>query len=234
MESGQASGTTITTGNSAVGGDAADQIVQNGSSTLQYSNAVTIKNALCARCAVDASSSTAFWKWSTSLASPSEVWGRDYVYLPAAPNTESRVISFYQGGAFRGYIAILGTRAIRVSDLNFTSQDSVFTLATATVYRLEFHFKGSATVGQIDVNIYAGDSLSTSGTVSLTNANTGTGTDEIDFGHIGSGVNAFTYYFDDIQVNSTGFPGPSTTTASGIIIPTFEKYPPQPRIGAYA
>lgn len=210
LESGQVSGTVITPANSAVGGDAFDAINQTGTSSVKFDDTSLSRGLLAYKLLTDGSGSNGFVQWTTSLATPSEIWGRVYWMFPAYPSGGARNIAFYSSGAYTASIMLLNTGIIRIDDSVFTSADTTKPLLPGTWYRVEFHILCSATVGVIDVRIYEGDSFTLYTSVARTTANTRTSFSEIDFGVAGGGSPTnFTLYHDDIQINGVDFPGPS-------------------------
>lgn len=164
---------------------------------------------------------TGAMQWtSTSVGTPTTVWGRFYLYFTANPSAIAAI--------WRGLTPASSTTAQFSLRLNTTGtlntivksgtvRNSATVLSTNTLYRVEWKAvvvkNGTCT---LDVNLYLGDS--TTLTESMTQA-TGTGgasDTSINQGWFGSSaaVTANTIFLDDIQMNSTGFPGPSVVSTT--------------------
>lgn len=204
FESGQASGTAITTGNSGgAAGNPFDLVVLAGTTTITFDN-THARGTLAMRVTTDGTGNAASARWTTnSVGGSTEARGRLFVYFTALPSAEYRLFGIWgaAGTVRQASVALRAGGTLRAADSVSTSNDSVFALSTDTFYRLEFRMVCSATAGLIVTDIYVGDALSPVGSVTLANANTGTSYDEFWFGVTGGGTPvSHNLWIDDVLV----------------------------------
>jgi hypothetical protein len=214
-------GTTITTGNSA-NPNAFDTFI-GGGAQIAYDTAQFMAGTSSALVTQDASPAehTAYWTTGSIGGAQSVLYGRIYYRHPANPANNFHLVTFW-GAAIGGCIDIDTDGKVSVVDSTFANKgSSASSLSTNTWYRIEFHYQGHASTGEIDVNIYVGHSASVFTTSGGTAGNFRT-----DIDALGWGINAVaanhTFWFDDVQLNGTGLPGPSGSDTT-----TYVLAPPQ-------
>lgn len=225
---GGSNGSGITAGNSGgASGNAFDSASAGAGSSITYDNGVTIKGSLVAKCSQTAGIiSNAEVKWTTSsVGSPTEVWGRVYFRLSALPTTNGlRPVMLFDtnGTTGVGMIEITTAGVLRVANGTFSSTTSGTGTAVAanTTYRLEFYCKaGGAGTAVMTANLYLGDSTSAINTATRQSEAGGSavGTARMGLngggsGQVNDGATTFTIYIDAIALNATGYPGPVAPT----------------------
>jgi hypothetical protein len=212
--------TQISTGNSA-NPNAFDTIVGSGTPVV-YDTAQFMHGTSSALITQDASPAEHACYWTSgSIGTQSVLYGRVYYRHPAVPANNFHLVQFW-GAATGGCVDINTDGRVAVVDSTFTNKgSSALTLSTDTWYRIEFHYQGHASTGEIDVNVYAGDS-----TTLFDTAGGVAGNFRTDINAVGFGTNAVAanhvFWFDDVQLNGTGLPGPSGTEST-----TYVLAPPQ-------
>jgi hypothetical protein len=211
---GGSNGTTVTTGNSGgSSGNAWDVVnITNGAAT--FSSTVSAHGSLAYAFSTTASSGVANVGWTSSVGVVTTFYGRTYVYLTGSPgNPDANVQIRGTGSSTGGNIQISTSRQIIAQSPSFANAFTFTTvLALSTWYRIEWQMvTGSAGSASFTINLYVGDS----GTITETHTDStfawgGTGgVAEVEFGWTNTHPSQPTLYMDDIQVNSTGYPGPA-------------------------
>lgn len=217
--------TTLTFGNSGgASGDAFDLVLLTpGTGTLVFDTARAAHGSLSARVTPDGTNAALVaWQAASTGGGFTEIWGRVYIYLTAAPIGGCRLISAnLSAGTRKADISLTsasgGNSLLRVSDATFTSNDAGANVPLNQWVRIEFHIKCSATVGQIEAKMFLGDDASpiTNGTVtSPATRDTGASADEVRFGQGTAGATG-AFWMDSMQVNTSGFPGPLVLGGGG-------------------
>jgi hypothetical protein len=136
-----------------------------------------------------------------------------------------RLVSFLKAGALVGRIGVTNGNQgfqFRNSADATTNMGAVSgALSANTWYRAEFDILCGAS-GSGTINVYVGDSATLQGTTSFTGQAFGTDIDEIRFGFNTANFSSTSgdyILIDDINVNSTGLPGPGPYSA-GAVDPT--------------
>lgn len=156
---------------------------------------------------------------STSVGTPTTVWGRCYVALASTPlsGNASVVRGFTPTNATSEQFLVRVNTGLTVSTKAKagTIKTSATTLSTNTIYRLEYKFfatnSGSCTV---DCVIYAGDSttpLETMAQATAAGTANDTSVNQIWFNSVNNITPVDTVFIDDVQANDSGFPGPLVT-----------------------
>jgi hypothetical protein len=202
--------TQISTGNSA-NPNAFDTIVGSGTPVV-YDTDLFMHGTSSALVTQGASPAEHACYWTTGSigGAQSVLYGRIYYRHAAVPANNFHLVTFW-GAAIGGTIDIDTDGKVSVLDSTFTNKgSSPSSLSTATWYRIEFHYQGHASTGEIDVNLYVGDSTSVFDTAGGTAGNFRT-----DIDAVGWGINAVAanhvFNFDTVNLNGTGFPGPAVT-----------------------
>lgn len=210
---GTASGTTVTTVNSATGGDAYTTVTIGAGAAFTFDNAHPAHGVNAYKMSVGGTSTTVSG-FQTFTGVAGAVSGRFYIYVPTAAGFG--YTNF--GGRLRGAAVQAGrfcfdaTGHMIIKDSGNTAIGTgAFALALDTSYRVEFTMtKGASSTASCD--LYLGDSTSTLDTVSVAAQNFGTNNiDEFSIGLLTATTNQGPFYFDDTVVNDTGRPGPAVT-----------------------
>jgi hypothetical protein len=204
--SGGDSGTAFNTVN--VGADA----------TLVYDTAQSSHGSLSVRHATGATSATANMIWTgTAVGAPSRLWGRCYVRFSDV--SVSRSIARIRSGTtqiLRVQINTSGEIELRNSG-NSVAATSTTVLSVDTWYRIEFDARPGEAVAN-ELRLYVGDSTTLTESVAASdNYSAAADVTEAGFGNFANGANAPSMWYDSIQVNDTVFPGPATSTVTGVV-----------------
>ena len=209
FEAGVASANIQTTDTGSA--NAWDAVTRAGSSTIVYDGTNKAHGSLAAKL-TNVAGASCWLEWSTSMGSPTEHYGRVYFYMPSIPTSSMTVVQCIgPAGAVAFNIQVVATTGTVTVFYNTGSDTNVFSggLSATTLYRLEYHCVHSATVGQVEAKIFAGDSTTATGTFSSTaNKNTSTSGDKIRFGQVSAGGSGLSIWMDDIVAGATSFPGP--------------------------
>lgn len=215
FETGEADETTITTGNSGGGtaGNAFDDVLISGSSTLVYDDARAAHGTLSARMVQDASSGV-YVGWTTSLSGPSEHWGRVYVYFTAAPAVNALwLINPQLASSTAALFRYNTTGKIDIFDSTLSASTSTTNTVPLNEWvRLEWRLLNNTSNGIVELKMFHGDDSSPMETITRTSQNTLTSIDQVVIGQTAALSTGLTFWLDDIEVNGTGYPGPATTT----------------------
>jgi hypothetical protein len=198
-----------------------DDIEANGTTTLKYSN-VQKYQTLAMQVVTDATPNTALVSWgeSTLGTSITTIYGRLYLFLPSGHDQNVFVArGFGIGGALAWEIIILAAGNILLRDnTGASSATGAVNVSMNQWIRIEFKMVSSPTVGQLEAKLFnTADSSSPDETItSAANQNTLTRTDRVRFGVTVQGKASSTYYFDNILVNDTAYPGPVVTATANL------------------
>jgi hypothetical protein len=213
----QTSGTTVTTGNSGgTNADAFTAVTIGGLATLTFDNAHVAHGSNAFKVAIGTTNQPTFVSWTfpavTSLS------GAIYNFITATPASTIRQIAFFSGGALLGNLAAPSNAG--VMQWKFPGDTSVGTnnntaLTLNQWNRIEFTVAFSATVGSGTASWFAGDAATQTGTSStMTATNTGASCDEVRIGmNAASTTVSYSWWIDDINLNTTGVPGPGPYSA---------------------
>jgi hypothetical protein len=160
------------------------------------------------------------WDSTTLTTAPTTVYGRCYYWSSIHPGSSLRLIEFMNGATVLGFLGVSNT----VSKLTWYNSANTAATATgsgfslSTFYRIEFQFVvATTTTGSATARFFAGDTTSPIGVDSTASAqNFGTlGVNTVRFGNTGANftINS-SFWAGDLQLNTTGFPGPQTATAA--------------------
>lgn len=206
----------VTAGNSGgASGDAFDAVHGDFGGTVTYSAAQSIHSGLSGSMDL-ASAGDAYVVWSTSLTSEglAQVWFRMYCYIPAyASGFSNSVFETFPSSGYGADLRIEPDGTIQFLDSNGTAQLTMSTTApTAAWFRFEGYVIGSATAGQMQLQIFTSpDSATPTETeTSGSTVNTGGLTASVNYGVVGQGGSggAFQIYLDGLGASSAGYIGP--------------------------
>lgn len=209
--------TAVTTGNSGgSSGDAWDSVSIGTAATLVFDTAQAVRGSLSYRHATGATSTTANARWtSTTLTgSPSQLWGRFYCRF-SDPLSDRSIARARSGTTqvIRLQITSSGTIQLRNSANSVVATSSTV-LSADTWYRIEFNAVPGTTATS-EFKIFVGDSTTATETVNgSSDYSSATTVDEFGIGNFANGADAPSMWYDDIEANSSGYPGPSLITVT--------------------
>lgn len=201
----------VTAGNSGgASGNAFDSVSITGSGSITFDNEHSRGNRAF-KITGDTTNAT-YLNYTSSLGTVGEAWGRVYVYFTANPGATLGVVRLRIGGlqVSRFTISTSGMWQIRnASNSLLATMTSTITLNAWT--RMEWHVLATAAGGDIECRLYnTADSNSITDQLSDTNAALATNIDEVNVGHHNANP-VTTFWADDLNVNTTTWPGPALT-----------------------
>lgn len=137
------------------------------------------------------------------------VYGRFYYYADAHPSGSVHVLQFWTGSAYGGFIDINPTvGTLTVVDSTFTGVGtSSFGVRLGVWNRIEWKYVADTAVGNVTVKLFVEDGTTPIGTFTSSNGNFGA-----QVVGVAQWMNAaapgHVFWIDDIDRNTTGFPGP--------------------------
>lgn len=209
---GGTSGTAISAANSGgVSGDAFTGVTGTGVPTFDSTHAAHGSLGMLYN-----SAGSGAVQWNTTVSgTPNDTWGRSYFYMTSAPTA---IMAIWRGftptsaTASRYNVRVGTTSKLSILVIAGTTVASTTSLSLSTWYRVEWHahnvVSGTCT---LNVTLFLGDA--TAATETLTQA-TGTGAagdtsiNQHWFGPANTPI-VTSFWVDDVQVNTTGFPGPA-------------------------
>jgi hypothetical protein len=156
------------------------------------------------------------------------LWGRAYLNIASAPGNGDAVIRF---GNAESFAFLLGLQinpglGIVIQNASFGSTHTFpdSTITAGSWFRMEWAitFPLSA-AGQVTLNIYTSPDSAVPAATFTSGANQNFGSlacDQVQFGWTGSNANQPNLSFDDLNVNTAGFPGPVHTARSRASLPS--------------
>lgn len=207
----QASGTTVTTTNSAASGTAFQSASSNGA-TLKYSSTWKAYGTASLQVAGAVANATAYLGWSLG-GSQTKVTTRFYLNYTAAPTTDIYIAVPVNSSTILGGIALNSSQQVKIKSPAGNIYTTSSTLSPNTTYRVEatFTIGTTATNGALLLKVFLGDSTTPLSSVSPTSIDTGT-TPITAFrvGKTNDAGSAGTFYIDELAVrNSATLFGPS-------------------------
>jgi hypothetical protein len=221
-ENTQEGGTNTTTVSTANSGGTSGNAFNTISGTPVFDNtAGQVEGTMGMKFAVGGTLAALYvgWDSTTLTTAPTTVYGRCYYWSSIHPGSSLRLIEFMNGATVLGYLGISNTVSkitwYNSANTAATATGSGFTLST--FYRIEFTFTvATTTTGSASAAFYPGDSTTPVGVESTATAqNFGTlGVNTVRFGNTGANftINS-SFWAGDLQLNTTGRPGPQTATA---------------------
>lgn len=208
------SGTTLNTSNVLASDGAAASIVSAGSGgTIQSSDVQVHHGDTAMRFAGGGSASQAA---RLPFVAANNVGAFEiYRWVGAMTAVDICNVRHASGQLFRVGITSAGAIQVKDSTGNVLGSSGTGAIVASSYYRIAVKFdnSGGSSAGTVDVEAYAGDSMTATGTLSLTAVNLGTAAAaSIDIGSPNSAVYTEVQYFDSIQMDdgATSFIGPYT------------------------
>lgn len=178
--------------------------------------------------------------WSTTaFGTHTDHYGRLYIY-PTTSFAVDELVEFLSGGTGGSLVAALNVNAsnqLTLRDSTGTGPTTTHGLTLNAWNRIEYHIVHSATVGQMECQLFLGsnfDGTTPDETLSSTaTLNTGASADTVKFGLLSNEPN-LTYWLDDLMAGATTWPGPAVTVAPAITAPYLGLRIPNSRVGPTA
>lgn len=208
-------GDTITAANSGDVLNNAFDVVQAppaGGTNVFTTAGARYPGAFAGEIQIGATAGTTYWRWSTALGTPSQVWGRVYATLSAPPASNTRIFSFNSGATLCAAVTYrtTGNLALR----NSAASDTVIMTGatpTATRIRIEWRMQFSTTTGNADLWRYDNPEApigAHSELISSSAQNYGAATaDQTTLGWIASTSNIGPWRLDGWEVTDVAPPG---------------------------
>ena len=219
----------ITTANSGgSSGDAFDVVTSTGSATANFETSQSAHGSLSGEFAV-ATTENAHVEWdATSWQAETEVWSRFYIRLTdATPASNFVVCRFENANTMAAEVQLRTGGTLALRDSLFTLRyETTATLSDNTWYRVEVHVVHSATVGHLELRLFA-DIDSTTATETIGNLtdnwDTEAQSDSVRYGIGSNPGQTVTGYLDDIGVSDVDWMGPAAVA----VFPPFLHRPPR-------
>lgn len=213
---GGTNGATITPANSGgASGNAFDSVVIGTGGTCIYDNTHIHSGTLENEQTLGVTAGQVYLAWTTSLASPTELFSRMYLYITANPAATSAKI-LYLTGAATCLLALTATgKVVLLNAASATVATSTNSITLNAWNRLEFHCLQNATTGTIQARLFLGSSVdSATPTESLDGGATNTGSSAYSAIRLGQANNAssVTYWIGDAAISTTAWVGPALNT----------------------
>ena len=217
---GGTSGTTVTAANSGgASGDAFDSISIGTSAAFTFDNAQAAHGTLGYKYVEPATAVNISAAWTTAFGSQTTVFGRFYFYSTANPTGSLRAIRLFVAGVLKANFNITTGGKLEFKDTATTTTSTGVAIALSAWNRVEFQCTVSAGAATLEMKLWktADSSGAADDTITVTNGNTGSvAFDQIRFGISGFATN-YTFWLDDLNVNSTGYPGPVVAAGRSLI-----------------
>jgi len=216
FEGGTAGSTITAAGSGGASGAAFDIIITSGGGTVTWSNTQAAHGALSGSCVTTGSASAAQFGYSSAVLGTADpqLWTRFYLYLSALPAAADSLMRFGNGAGSTLLTKIsLGT----TGKITVGATTSSWSLPAAQWVRVEANltFPGDSTAAFTLHAYLTPDGATADYTLTSTGETFGAvaGCNDVRWGMTNSAASNFTAFFDDVDVNSTGYDGPATGTA---------------------
>src|SRR6266508_2928738 len=212
---GGSGGVAITAGNSGgASGTAFDQVtVSAGDGAANFDTAHPAHGGLGMLCQTGATTGEAYVMWSAALGGTfATLFDRTYLYLPALPGTQTRLIRWLSVSTVRGSLQISTAGKLLLTDsAGTTVATSATTLPTGSQFRVEAKCTGDAAAGVLEAKIFlTPDATSPNETLTATALNTGGTIDRVRFGQTGTAIANVSFYLDDLGAADGDYLGPAS------------------------
>lgn len=214
FESGQSAGTTVTTVNSATGGDAFASVTIGTGAGVTYA-ASPFRGTLCLRCTTSGTSAQAFATWTTAFTAASRVYLRATIRVDTIA-AGMAVVRLRGGGVQTARIAVTAAGKLELRDSGNTPRatSSASMTAASTVWRIALDVTVGASSTAILYIYYSATSTTPDETLTASAQNWGTSNvDEISWGFVGAVASA-DLLLKDVVATSVALPGPPAQSAS--------------------
>jgi len=220
----------VTTGNSGgVSGYAWDAVTLDSGGLAKFNNLHAMHGVLGYKL-TGSGNGGAFLAWSTPQTT---IYGRAYLLVQTFPAGTTSVIDARNSGVNAAAVRLNAAKKLEIWDgLGNLVGTGTTVLVQDTWYRIEFQFVFGLTTGSITARLYSGDSTTLLETITASSLNTNSAMTDIRFSW--RSFTTDSAWFDDLQVNTTGFPGPATgtnATATALVVAALAAVR-QPSIGS--
>jgi hypothetical protein len=210
-------GAEVTVANSGGTGNTAFDIVEKDTGAhITYTDIYTINGDRAVYVEVPAAAN-AWVGWQDAFGTRTRTYGRAYLHHLERPQANEKLIQFRNGTVTVCSIGMGTDGTIKVYNTSGTVVGtSAVALERAKKVRIEWDVTFSATVGAATIRIYnVLDSTTITSTLSVAaSQNFGAQATSIRFGRE-AGTGQFAYTLDSLNVNTSGFPGPTPATYGG-------------------
>jgi hypothetical protein len=206
-------GATVSVANSGgASGNAWNSVV--GTPTITFDNTHAI-GPLAYRVAGAASAQQMAWSFTAII----EMWGRIYLWSNANPSASTGIVRPTIGGAQAARIRLDADSRLTLADAgNAAEVTTANPVPTGQWVRVEWRIQFVASGAAVALRTYNGaDSTAPTENLSGTAAGIGAGCDGCQFGSFNS--TTWAGWFDAIQINDTGFPGPLMRPRGAVLAP---------------
>lgn len=203
--------TAISAANSGDGnaGDAFDAVSVGGAGVAVYDTGQRYTGSYAGRFQQDGTNGN-FLQWaSSSVGSVTQMFGRFYIYVAAQPADSFWIIVPLLTGTRNGIVRWNASGTIDVFDSTLgLAQSGSQTVPLNQWVRFEWRLVCHASAGSFEFKMFRGDSITPVETVTLSGANTLGSSNTIEIGQAVGFATGLTWWLDEIEVNSTEYPGP--------------------------
>jgi hypothetical protein len=221
---GGTNGTTLSVANSGgTSGSAFNGVTIGTGATFAFDNARAAHGAMAAKVSTGSTAALADAQWSGALGNQTEIWGRIYVYLTGLPAATINVVTIKNGSQVEGGVNITSTGKVAIFDGASGTATGTVTVGTNQWVRIAFHLMANASNGAVDAKLFnTMDATTSSDAASIASAATGQKFTSYELGLTTATANVSAFWVDDLQINNTGWPGPSggTLTATTSATPS--------------
>lgn len=192
-------------------GDQLDQVTIGGSGTITFDS--THARAKTAIKVVGDAAANNFFGWVASLGTQGTIYGRLYCYFTGNPAANTSLVRPRNGTNQVARILVDTTGNIELRNAaNGALGTSTNTISTGQFVRIEFKVIALAVGGTVEVKLYnSPDSTTATETLTATGAALLNDVTDCLFGVVAGPTGSV--WFDDLNVNTTGYPGPVASDA---------------------
>lgn len=208
----------VTAANSGgASGNAFNAVTVGGAGAITYDNEHVAHGNRAFKIVGDVTS-LVYMTWTSSLGTVPEAWGRLYLYLTGVPGGIIGIVRLRSGGAQVARITVSAGAQIQLRNSSNATTATVGTaVATGQWTRIEWHCLALASSGDLEVRLHNdADSSTPTDSASDTAMALLDNLDEVHMGHHNVSP-ASTIWMDDLQVNTTGWPGPALVSSPHLL-----------------
>lgn len=150
------------------------------------------------------------------VSSPTEPYGRAYLYLTANPPSNARFAEFYNVATLRLMLRVLSDGRVAITDAGFTNKATSTALPLNAWHRIEWRAATGTAANLVEVRIFSGvnmDGSTPDQTISAASM-TVDAWDRMGFGVMFSSAQTYDWWIDDVGLSDTGWLGPAVTTTA--------------------
>ncbi len=221
---GGTNGSTLSVANSGgASGSPFDVVTIGTGATFVFDTARAAHGAKAAKISTGSTAALADAQWTGTLGNQTEIWGRIYVYLTALPAAPINIITISNGPTVEGSVNVTAAGKVAIVDGASGTATGTVTVGTNQWVRIGFHLLANGNNGAVDAKLFnTMDATSSSDSVSIASASTSQKFTTYGLGLTTARANVTAFWVDDLQINNTGWPGPSggTLTATTSATPS--------------